>query len=60
MLVSFLYSYFLLDMHIFDHKTIQDWKVRNISEVSVSLIDKGCAGQKILVTEERNPNFSEK
>ncbi|MBP6981554.1 hypothetical protein KBB25_02160 [Candidatus Gracilibacteria bacterium] len=46
-------------MQIFDQKTIQDWKERNIREISLSVINKGCAGQKILVTEERNQFFIE-
>ncbi len=46
-------------MPTFDKKTISDWKTRNIHQVSITLIEKGCAGQKVLVTEEKNNTFKE-
>jgi hypothetical protein len=38
-------------MIIFDSSTISDWKKRHITDVSLFLIQAGCAGEKIVVEE---------
>jgi Fe-S cluster assembly iron-binding protein IscA len=36
----------------FDPKTLTSWKTRDITHVSCEVIDGGCAGQKLLITED--------
>jgi Fe-S cluster assembly iron-binding protein IscA len=41
----------------FDKRTLDDWKQRDIADVSYFLIERGCAGQKVAVFEEISPDM---
>jgi hypothetical protein len=42
----------------FDKKSLQDWKTRNILDISCIITKSGCAGNKIQVVESRAPDMN--